>query len=225
MADVQTRGRGRRGSAWVSAHGTGVLLSVVIRGQAAQQPLSLLAGLACAEGLERLAPSLDVGLKWPNDLVVQNRKVGGILCEMTGDAVVVGIGINVSGAPDSEALDRTPGLPPAALETFADKELRRKELVGTVLAAMRRWVGNRAQRLEGDNPALTPDALSKLGQRDVLAGRLVDTDQAGRGRADGIDADGALRLITPEAGEVRIVSGGVRLSSSADPAPTARDRS
>jgi BirA family biotin operon repressor/biotin-[acetyl-CoA-carboxylase] ligase len=117
IADVQTRGRGRAGRAWHTAPGRGLALSLLLRPEGDRHALELLplaAGLALARALETLgsAPSL----KWPNDVLLQGRKVAGVLCESrripaaagfpatppgrpapaTRDAVVVGVGVNVA---------------------------------------------------------------------------------------------------------------------------------
>lgn len=103
VAEVQTAGRGRRGRTWTSPPGTGLTFSVLLRPAAvnpARWPwLPLLAGTAVATTLIRIC-ALGVQLKWPNDVLLvgggQARKVAGILSERSGDAVVVGIGVNVS---------------------------------------------------------------------------------------------------------------------------------
>jgi BirA family transcriptional regulator, biotin operon repressor / biotin---[acetyl-CoA-carboxylase] ligase len=102
VADVQTRGRGRAGRVWHQAGTHGLALSLAIHpGCDARQSgtLPLIAGLALAEALEDLGAS--VRLKWPNDLLIGERKVSGILCEgryraSGGEAVVIGVGVNVT---------------------------------------------------------------------------------------------------------------------------------
>lgn len=104
-ADTQTRGRGRRGSPWFSPPGKGLYFSALLRPQIdapeAIVPITLVAGIATAEALAGAAPCA-AGLKWPNDLRIGKRKVGGILCEFepaggAPPAVVVGVGINLGG--------------------------------------------------------------------------------------------------------------------------------
>jgi BirA family transcriptional regulator, biotin operon repressor / biotin---[acetyl-CoA-carboxylase] ligase len=101
-AEQQTSGRGRRGRDWVSPFGRNLYLSLVwefTRGAAALEGLSLAVGVAAARALSGCGVE-GVELKWPNDLLFQQRKLGGVLLEMVGDAtgvcqVVVGVGINV----------------------------------------------------------------------------------------------------------------------------------
>lgn len=102
-ARIQTAGRGRRGSAWVSPEG-GLWLSVVCRppGPAPMETLSIRAGEAVATALRAALPGLPgVTVKWPNDLLVNGRKLAGILCEARWEGttplwVVIGVGLNVS---------------------------------------------------------------------------------------------------------------------------------
>lgn len=99
LARRQTAGRGRAGRAWHSADDGGLYLSVVLRGfggPAAAAGLTLAAGLGVAEAVRRLGAA-DVRLKWPNDVLLGDRKVAGILTEWVGDgAAVVGVGLNVA---------------------------------------------------------------------------------------------------------------------------------
>ncbi len=109
VAERQTAGRGRLGRQWVSPFGRNLYLSVVWEfdgGAAAIEGLSLAVGVAVHRAITSVGV-LDIGLKWPNDILRDGRKLGGILLEMTGDPVgqcqvIVGIGINV-GMPDAAA--------------------------------------------------------------------------------------------------------------------------
>jgi BirA family biotin operon repressor/biotin-[acetyl-CoA-carboxylase] ligase len=97
VADYQTAGRGRRDRGWVAPPGASLLVSVLLRPSLAPDRASLVAmacGVAMAEAVGRVA-GFTPGLKWPNDLVVSDRKLAGILAEADGDAVVVGAGVNV----------------------------------------------------------------------------------------------------------------------------------
>jgi BirA family biotin operon repressor/biotin-[acetyl-CoA-carboxylase] ligase len=104
IADEQRSGRGRMGRQWSHAVGQGLALSVglrVPRGAAATSTIPLAAGLAVADALAALG--FEPRLKWPNDVLLDGRKVAGVLCEMRrmreDDAVVVGIGVNVAQRP------------------------------------------------------------------------------------------------------------------------------
>lgn len=97
VADRQSAGRGRRGRRWQSDSSRGLWLTAAVAGQGAEDPaLPLRAGLAVSRALEALAPEVRIGIKWPNDIVVGDRKLGGILCERVRRAVLIGIGLNLN---------------------------------------------------------------------------------------------------------------------------------
>lgn len=179
----QVAGRGRRGRRWASPRG-GLWLSVVCRPSARTVPdcLSLRIGLAVADALERTTPSLPpLQLKWPNDLILHDRKVGGILCEARWDAarlgwVVVGIGLNVTNALPlhlAATAVRVADFDPAATPE------RLAEPVAAAIAA--------AADLPGP---LTATELDAFGRRDWLLDRRLIAPRPGL--AAGITADGAL---------------------------------
>lgn len=103
IAECQTKGKGRNGRIWQSDKGVGLWMSIILRPdlpiQKVQQ-VTLVAGLAMCETIRELT-HLDVMIKWPNDLVIQGKKVCGILCELKMskqkvDYIIVGIGVNVN---------------------------------------------------------------------------------------------------------------------------------
>ena len=199
IADEQTAGRGRRGAGWYSPPGAGLWMSVVLPWLRPAPHVTLLIGLAVAEALEQGAPGVRVWLKWPNDLQVGRRKLGGVLCETAGAAAVAGIGINLRPLKDPPAnlLARA-----TALESEAGSTLAANMLAGFVIMSLRRRVAS--------GSALDADALAELARRDALAGTHVDTDEHGSGIACGIDPDGALVLERPGGSRVRVVAGSVR---------------
>jgi BirA family biotin operon repressor/biotin-[acetyl-CoA-carboxylase] ligase len=95
VADAQTAGRGRLGRTWQAPPGSSLLVSVLLRPADAPGRTVMAAGVALAEAVERVA-GIEAGLKWPNDLVVEDRKLAGLLAEADGDALVVGAGCNVN---------------------------------------------------------------------------------------------------------------------------------
>lgn len=109
LAEQQTQGRGRLGRSWVSPFGRNIYLSVGWEyegGAAVLEGLSLAVGVAICDAIKGLGV-VDVALKWPNDILLEGRKTGGVLLEMTGDPVgrcqvIVGIGINFAMPPDAE---------------------------------------------------------------------------------------------------------------------------
>jgi BirA family transcriptional regulator, biotin operon repressor / biotin---[acetyl-CoA-carboxylase] ligase len=212
VADAQTAGRGRRGHAWFSPPGSGLYVSVVLTpGRArvdarrATSLVTLMAGVALAEGIDR-ATGLEVALKWPNDLFVSRRKLGGILAESAGtaasiDAVTVGYGINVAASafPD-ELSDRA-----TSLESELGRQIDRAPLLAETLAAL-------AQRYD-DLLAGRFDAILDGWRRRAPASRgaaVSWTTPQGvvSGQTAGIDSDGALLVRRGDAIE-RIVGGEV----------------
>jgi BirA family biotin operon repressor/biotin-[acetyl-CoA-carboxylase] ligase len=175
-AGAQTAGRGRQGRRWEAPAGSALLCSLVLREFDAL--LSLRAGLAVADVAGEAAR-----VKWPNDVQVEGRKVAGVLVEGRPHEgwAVVGIGVNVSAAPD---------LPEAAALGREDVEAVLAEL----LAALE-------VRLE--EPRAT--SLDALRARDALLGVRIEWD-GGEGVGAGIDVDGGLR-VTTDAGE-RVLSAG-----------------
>ena len=126
VAEQQVAGRGRRDRQWVSPPRAGLTLSVLLRpGDAVPNRrwgwLPLLAGVALLEAVQRIA-EVDAALKWPNDLLVQDAKCAGILAEVIGDAVVLGIGLNVTTRVDE--LPVTGGLPATSLQIAGREEHR-----------------------------------------------------------------------------------------------------
>lgn len=205
LAEEQTSGRGRRGSAWQSAPHAGVWMSIVLDAEQVFPQLPLVVGVACALAIDAMLGSTEpcVFVKWPNDLLVMDQKVGGILCESGPTGVIIGIGINVAVPSDgfrSDVADRA-----AALETTAGKSLDRSELAGSI-------VGGILERVDGSIPLDT--TWRELERRDALIGRAVETDEHGRGVARGIDPAGALTLELPGGGVRTVVSGSVRLAAT-----------
>ncbi len=201
--DHQTGGRGRLGRRWEEAPGTAVLVSVLLRPPAGRrsQELSLVAAVAVAQAVED-ATGLEAGIKWPNDVLLGGRKVAGILAELKGDAVVLGIGLNVN--QEEGQLPERSVLPAGSLRTADGRERDREQVLGLLLGRLdAAYSGWRAGGLE----ALLPE----LASRDRLRGRAVTTDGVD-GVAEGIEADGRLRVRT-ESGPLLVESGEVRIEA------------
>src|SRR5690606_19224828 len=192
----QSGGRGRRGRAWRMPLGGGLALSLLKRfdrGMAALSGLSLMAGIATCEALADAGIDA-VGLKWPNDLIAEEAKLGGILVELGGDALgpchaVIGIGLNLRLGDDAiAAIDQ----PCTDLARFAGAVPSRNALAALLLARLVPAL-ERFDR-EGFAPfAPAFEALDTLRGRDVQVIRAGDAD-GGDGIAQGVDARGALRV-------------------------------
>ena len=106
MAETQTAGRGRYGRVWQSPKGNLYVSFVFESNPLRDKYLSFLTGLALAESL----PEFEVRLKWPNDVLLDGKKIAGILLETTGDKVIVGIGVNLISNPKKNVLYPTANL-------------------------------------------------------------------------------------------------------------------
>jgi BirA family transcriptional regulator, biotin operon repressor / biotin---[acetyl-CoA-carboxylase] ligase len=197
VCDHQTAGRGRLGRTWEAPPGTALLCSVFLRppqGRRAAE-LSLVGGMAAADAVE-VALTLSAQIKWPNDVMVNRRKVAGVLAEARGDAVVLGIGINVNQTRDE--LPATTATPAASLRTVDGIARDRGPILTTLLARLElhydRW-------RDGGLHAI----YDFLGARDFLRGRRVSVDGAS-GWAIGIDRHGRLEIDVD--GERRLVESG-----------------
>ncbi len=197
-AREQVAGRGTRGRTWHSPLG-GLWMSLVCRPReaASVESLSLRVGLAVVEALEEVLTSLPpLAIKWPNDIHLDGRKLGGILCEARWQGtelgwVVAGIGLNVSNPLPPEVAGTAISL--AQVVRGADPETLADPVADLV-----------ARRTREGGP-LRPDEVAALNRRDGLRDRRIASPLAGVAR--GIDAGGALRVETP-GGEIRAVIGG-----------------
>jgi BirA family biotin operon repressor/biotin-[acetyl-CoA-carboxylase] ligase len=207
VAEEQLGGRGSRGRSWHSPRG-GLWLSYLLRPAAAgTELLGLRVGLAAAEALESLSPALPLGLKWPNDLMLGDRKLGGILCEARWAAgaptwVAAGVGINVQNPIPPEL---HPGA--VALREYLP-DLTPDALLDLLLP--------RLHRLDRLTPRLDGAELDRLAALDWLAGRRLRRPV--EGHAEAITADGALRIRRDDGSPAEVRAGTVELASPSVPA-------
>lgn len=214
-AGRQSQGRGRMERVWFSPPGLNLYFSLLLR--PAVEPiravsLPLVVGLAVAEAVTALAPELEARVKWPNDILINGRKVGGVLCEMQTEAdrvrsIIAGAGVNIN----MTAKDFPAELRDAAtsLRIAADRTFSRAETLAAII--------NRFEALydlwqaEGLKPL-----LPRIARIDFLCGKEVRLLRGGEklsGLARGIQEDGAMRLETKHgieplySGEVCMVRG------------------
>ena len=197
VAEEQLAGRGSRGRTWHSPLG-GLWYGILLRGGEADEALSLQVGLAVVDAIEAMVPEAKLALKWPNDLMLGERKVGGVLCEARwqGPAlawIAVGLGINVRNqlpdavVPGAVALNSV--LPP----------LHPGSLVDPITRALR--------GLPREGTGLSESELRRFDQRDWLRGRAVLEPVVGV--ADGVVPDGRLRIRGNDGEVVCVRSGSV----------------
>lgn len=201
-AEEQTAGRGRRGRRWYSAPGNGVTFSLSTAIKKPAAGLSLVAGVAAAKALRGLGVTR-VALKWPNDLVVDGAKLGGILVETRGNVAVVGIGINCR---RDAALETKVRRPLASLDQFIAVKRERiiESVARSLLEALATFEAHGLDPLRADWERMHAHAGERLRVR-LANGRVVT------GLARGLETDGSLRLET-RAG-VRAVHSGRVLSA------------
>ncbi len=190
-AGQQSAGRGRQGRVWSAPPGRALLLSLLLRDPRPLLPLA--AGVAIAEAIE----PTQARLKWPNDVLIDGRKVAGILVEAKPQEgwAVLGIGINVAIRPDDfppqlQATAATLGLEPEAIEP----------MLYLVIAALSRWLA-----------ASDSEVLAGVRARDALLGQPVYW-QAGSGTGAGIDGDGRLIVSLAHGGQTTLEAGEVHLT-------------
>ncbi|TME57040.1 MAG: biotin--[acetyl-CoA-carboxylase] ligase [Chloroflexi bacterium] len=177
VADHQTAGRGRLSHRWEAPPGTALLVSFVLR---PDPHLSLAVGVAAAEACGK-----DVRLKWPNDLLLSGRKVGGILIESSASKAICGIGINLTWAPDGAArLDES-----------------RDQLLDRLRPAVEHWASAPATQVI----ARWRDLSDTIGKKV----RIEVGDRVVEGTASDIDATGSLVVdgVHVSAGSLTILSG------------------
>lgn len=212
LADEQTAGRGRAGRTWVAAPGSSVLTSTLIRTSKSPDRLTtlpLVAGVAVAETIERFIDR-PCQLKWPNDVWVDGRKVGGILMQSRlssqgVDFLNLGIGINVTTPPEALSEQAT------SVSLAAGRQVDRDVVFDALLDCLETHVS--AWESAGGRPS-----LDEWRRRAIWLGKAVTVSQGDEivtGTLSGVDDDGAL-LIEQEDGSSRRVYQG-DLLREADP--------
>jgi BirA family biotin operon repressor/biotin-[acetyl-CoA-carboxylase] ligase len=212
LADEQTGGRGRGAHSWHSAPGSGLYVSILLRPRLAPADIlwvSLAAGLAVQQAIREVT-ALAVDLRWPNDLLLSGRKVGGILTELNAEVTrvrhaVIGIGLNV----------HQPAFPPelASLATSLTIETGQEWSRQDLLVALLRNVDREISRLTTENlDTVTAEIRERLtaGSSWIKGKQVVVTESdTFAGITDGLDSRGFLRVRTGD-GVRTVLSGGVR---------------
>jgi BirA family biotin operon repressor/biotin-[acetyl-CoA-carboxylase] ligase len=195
IARAQEAGRGRQGREWRSLKGN-FFGSTMVRLRSDDPPpqtLSLGAGVALIEAVACVAPGPELMLKWPNDLLLEGRKVAGILLERNGERVVVGFGINLAAAP------QLPDRQAASLDEAATPDDFAPLLAASFARMLALW-------RSGDPAAIAQAWLARAHPVGSELTAHVTPNERITGTFDGLEADGALRLRTAEG--VQIVRAG-----------------
>ncbi len=215
VAEEQTAGKGRRGRGWVSEPGVGVWMSLILRPELAPEEsscITLVTALAVAEGISKTC-GLAARIKWPNDIILNGKKVCGILTEMSSEReyihyVVVGVGINVNtrSFPDESCTKAT--------SLFIEKggKVDRQALIAACMESFGKYYG---QYLKMGNMTLLQEEYDRLlinRDREVRVfhgvKEEVDQEQIETGIARGITPEGAL-LVETKDGTCTVISGEV----------------
>jgi BirA family transcriptional regulator, biotin operon repressor / biotin---[acetyl-CoA-carboxylase] ligase len=218
LAEYQTAGRGRRGRAWLAPPGGAICLSLswTFRDVPADLgALGLVIGVCELRALHELGVT-GAKLKWPNDVLVDERKLGGILIELRAESggpacVVIGIGLNVAlGAPLLAKIAET-GIAATDLVTAGLLEPSRNAVAGALVDSCVRGL------LEFERDGLRP-FVENWRDADALQGKMVDVrgavGEVTRGLARGVDLHGALLVETADEGLKKFVSGDVSVRVS-----------
>lgn len=192
-AEEQTAGVGRLGRAWHSPKGTGLYVSIVLRLPRAVPVVMLALGLAAREAIAE-ATDLAPDLRWPNDVLIDGRKCAGIIAQLEGDAVIAGIGINVSQAEFPPEIEATSLL-------LAGSSVSRDDVLKRLVEAVDRYC------------AEAPEVILRMFEAasSYARGRRVRVEQGSIvGVTHGLDPSGFLIVRQDDGRDTTVLAGGVR---------------
>jgi len=208
VAKAQTDGKGRLGRSWETLDDA-LAMSLLLRPKIATSDipkLSLLAAVALYEALSLFAPS--IGIKWPNDLLINGKKIAGILTEMNVDkhgvAVVIGMGININ--PPLQGWPSDMRTPPTSLNQHSQQKVTKDAVLQAVLETLDTWYSRFLK--DGFTPVF--DAWQKAHLANGKNVSVYDGKHYIQGIALGLAEDGRLRLLV-NGQEQRIIAGDVTL--------------
>ena len=180
IADAQKKGRGQHGHVWLSPRG-GLYASIILR---SDPLLSLRAGVGVARALRGLG--IGAGLKWPNDVLVADKKIAGILIEVSDETAIVGIGVNIDSAPLAES---------TCITAETDRIIVRDELILSILHEIETsYVEDVIKAYRALCVTIGENVAIDVGH-ETVAGRAIDVDESGH-------------LLLKTRGELRIISSG-----------------
>jgi BirA family biotin operon repressor/biotin-[acetyl-CoA-carboxylase] ligase len=194
VAERQTAGIGRYGHSWHSAASAGLYLSIVLRLPEAAPSLTLALGLAAQAAIDDLA-QVSSDIRWPNDLMLSDRKVGGILVQAEAGAFIAGIGVNVNHAAFPEDLAAIA----TSLRIETGREHSKEALMNRIIVESLRFA-----------PLPKDEVLRRFTEASSwVSGKAVIVDEHIEGTTAGLDANGFL-LVRTTTGVETILAGGVR---------------
>ena len=208
LSDSQNKGRGRLGRTWISPSGVNIYMSVILKPHIRVKDssfITLMSAVACVTALKNVT-GMGITTKWPNDLMINNKKVGGILTELKSQrqkitSAIVGIGINVNTDLREFPLEMKQSA--TSLRTEAGVPYPREPIVAAILNEMDRWY-KALIRLDKETILRAwTNLTSTLGQEVMI----VTSHETLSGTADSIDNEGRLILRLPSGESKRINSG------------------
>jgi BirA family biotin operon repressor/biotin-[acetyl-CoA-carboxylase] ligase len=197
VAEEQTAGLGRHGHSWHSEPGNGIYCSMVLE---PSPVLTLALGLAAAEAIAR-STGIACDLRWPNDLMLDGKKVAGILVQLVDATAIAGIGINVNHAALPAELEAT------SLRMHAGQELGREDILIALLRAVPEYISEDTETIL----RLFTHASSYAARRRVV---VHQPDGTIAGTTAGLDAAGFLIVRKDDGTDTLILAGGVRAAGS-----------
>ncbi|MBW2644888.1 MAG: biotin--[acetyl-CoA-carboxylase] ligase [Deltaproteobacteria bacterium] len=209
LAESQSKGRGRMEREWISPRGEGIYMSVVLRPRILPeevQKLTFVAAVALAFTLRRIG--ITPHIKWPNDILVNGKKVAGILMELTAgdgvaDFVIVGIGINVNTSMNEFPLSMRNLA--TSINMVADRVVRRREIIKILLLQLELWY----ERFLTESFEIVLEAWRRLSNTLGARVMVVLSDKKLEGIAERVASDGSL-MVRDDKGKLhRVIVGDV----------------
>lgn len=166
IADQQTAGRGRRGNNWISNPGESITCSIIIKDEddSLVKKLPLISGIAIIKGIKQLT-KLDCNLKWPNDILLDSKKIGGILIEKKDGYFIIGIGLNVNESELDKSIENS-----TSIRLELGRTVQREPLLAFIFNHFETLLGNNLSSIinEWESLCLHMDRMVKFHQSNQL---------------------------------------------------------
>jgi BirA family biotin operon repressor/biotin-[acetyl-CoA-carboxylase] ligase len=212
LADSQDKGRGRLGRIWISPSGVNIYMSIILRPQIKPKDgslITIMSAVACAEAIRNVT-GVKITTKWPNDLMIKNKKVGGILTELKTQqqkitSAIVGIGINVNTDVREFPVDMKQRA--TSLKNEAGVSYSREPIVAEILNEMDRWYKTLTTLEKEAILQAWKNLTSTLGRKVMI----ITPQETITGTAEAIDNEGMLIVRLPSGKSKRINSGDLKI--------------
>ncbi len=210
IAESQLKGKGRLGRKWVSPPGLNIYMSIVLKPLIELTDatlITIMAAVACSIALRKIS-GLEITIKWPNDLIFQNRKIGGILTELKSENkkivfAVLGIGININA--DSKDFPEDIRNIATSLKNDTKKNFSRTKIIIELLNELNKWYS-----ILNSDPKTVINKWKELASTIGKKVRVETVQENFEGIAQDIDEKGALILKLPAGKQKRIISGDLK---------------